>query len=140
MSAIHLHGAELRGYLSEAVGNLGQLQILRLRGNHLSGTILPSLANCSQLRALYLYQNDFSDPIPAEIVTGSGALQQPEVLHPASNSLTGSIPVQIGNLKRLRLLEESRHRYHSHQVWEIVLFSQPYHSNKTSSPESCHQS
>jgi len=106
----------LRGYLSEAGGNPGQLQILSLRGNHLSGIISPSLANCSQLRALYLYQNDFSGPIPTEIVTGSGAPQQPEVLHPASNSLTGSIPVQIGNLKRLRILDvsrESRHRYHS---------------------------
>ncbi|CAK9881336.1 unnamed protein product [Sphagnum jensenii] len=108
VSAIHLPGAELRGYLSEAVGNLGQLQILSLRGNHLSGTIPPSLANCSQLRALYLYQNDFSGPIPAEIVTGSGALQQLEVLHLASNSLTGSIPVQIGDLKRLRILDLSR--------------------------------
>ncbi len=98
MSAIHLHGAELQGYLSEAVGDLGQLQILRLRRNHLSGTILPSLANCSQLQVLYLNENDFSDPIPAEIVTGSGAVQQLEVLHLASNSLTGSIRVQIGSL------------------------------------------
>jgi len=108
VSAIHLPGAELRGYLSEAAGNLGQLQILSLRGNHLSGIISPSLANCSQLRALYLYQNDFSGPIPTEIVTGSGAPQQPEVVHPASNSLIGSLPVQIGNLKRLRILDLSK--------------------------------
>jgi len=98
----------LRGYPSEAAGNLGQLQILRLGGNQLRGTIPPSFANCSQLRALYWYQNDFSCPIPAEMVTGSGALQQPEVLHPVSNSLVGSVPVQIGNLKRLRILDLSR--------------------------------
>jgi hypothetical protein len=69
-SAIHLPGAELRGYLSEAGGNPGQLQIVSLRRNDASGIISPSLANRSQLRAVYLYQNDFSGPIPTEIVTG----------------------------------------------------------------------
>ncbi|CAK9277453.1 unnamed protein product [Sphagnum jensenii] len=100
VSAIHLPGAELRGYLSEAVGNLGQLQILSLRGNHLSGSIPVQIGDLKRLRILDLSRNLLTGTIPPDL----GALSKLSSLSLSNNLLSGQIPVPISNDFNLAVL------------------------------------
>ena len=54
----------LSGSIPAALGNLSQLEGLRLDGNALSGTIPGELGNLSQLQTLHLFGNRLSGCIP----------------------------------------------------------------------------
>ena len=87
----------LSGTIPAEVGNLTNLEVLRLQGNNLSGTIPAEIGNLTNLRDLQLQDNSLSGTIPAEI----GNLTNLEQLSLGHNALTGPIPKEIGNLAGL---------------------------------------
>ena len=122
---IYLQGNGLSGPLPADLGQLTELEILRLSGNSLTGAIPPELGNLTKLERLSLGANDLSGTIPSELgnltklilfglgyngLTGKipsefGLLTELEFLWLNSNDLTGTIPSELENLKKLTLLD-----------------------------------
>ncbi|GKB08330.1 kinase-like domain-containing protein, partial [Tanacetum coccineum] len=118
----------LTGSLPSEIGNqLPNLEYIQLWGNKLTGVIPPSLSNCSKLRILELRDNNFSGKLtidfsklpnisfilPDNILSGNipeQILQLPSLtigLNLSQNSLSGTIPLDIKNLKMLNILDLS---------------------------------
>ena len=87
----------LSGSMPPELGNLSNLQRLRLNSNQLTGEIPPKLGSLSSLVELYLSDNQLTGSIPPEL----GNLSSLEWLHLSDNQLTGSIPPELGNLSNL---------------------------------------
>jgi len=88
---------DLKGCIPPELGNLSNLQELRLFSNALNGSIPPELGNLSNLMVLYLDNNHLSGSIPAEL----GNLSNLKHLTLHTNQLSGSIPAELGNLSNL---------------------------------------
>ncbi|KAJ0987981.1 hypothetical protein J5N97_006337 [Dioscorea zingiberensis] len=82
-------------------GRLHRLHNLNLSFNAPHGVVPINLANCSKLRVLSLASNQLSGSIPVEL---GQTLPKLEMLVLGNNSLTGVIPSSIGNLSSLTLL------------------------------------
>ena len=87
----------LSGNLPTDLGNLTNLQELRLRNNGLTGAIPSELGSLSQLQQLHLQWNALTNSIPVEL----SQLASLELLYLYKNSLTGGIPSELGNLHNL---------------------------------------
>jgi len=89
------------------IGLLDQLQVLNLNWNTLQGFIPTELFECTSLRDLYMRGrldrtgNQLSGTIPSQI----GKLKKLNTLAISSNALSGSIPTQVGDMTILRRLE-----------------------------------
>ncbi len=79
------------------LGNLAQLQILRLSSNYLGGPIPPELGGLTDLETLDLGQNYLTGAIPPEL----GQLVNLRTLDLESNELSGDIPAELGRLPNL---------------------------------------
>ena len=95
---LRLHSTKLRGPIPAELGNLSNLERLSLYFNQLSGSIPIELGNLSNLVRLYLDDNQLSGPIPAIL----GNLSNLWRLYLDDNQLSGPIPVELGNLSSLR--------------------------------------
>lgn len=91
---------ELSGTIPFELGNLTNLELLRLSKNQLSGTIPPELGNLANLQFLDLYENQLSGTIPFEL----GNLGNLESLALFKNNLRGTIPSDLAELNSLRWL------------------------------------
>jgi len=100
LQALRLWDNQLTGILPAELANLSNLQILHLWSNRLSGTIPVQLGNLSNLYELALWGNQLSGPIPAQI----GNLTNLTNLNLTSNQLSGNIPSELANLTNLRYL------------------------------------
>jgi receptor kinase-like protein len=80
------------------IGNLTDLVSLYLRSNAFSGRLPSTLANLTMLSELYLANNNFVGPIPSGLFNISTLSIGLDLSY---NSLEGSIPQEIGNLKSL---------------------------------------
>ena len=78
----------MKGSISEALGDLEQLTVLHLGGNRLEGSIPEALGDLKQLQSLYLYGNQLEGSIPEALV----GLEQLTVLELQLNRLTGVVP------------------------------------------------
>ncbi|PWA43970.1 protein kinase-like domain-containing protein [Artemisia annua] len=90
--------------IPDAIGNLSLLNKLYLYSNKLEGHIPSSLGNCTKLNELYVTDNRLTGKIPKQI------LQLPSLtifLDLSHNSLYGSIPLEIKDLKMLSGLDLS---------------------------------
>ncbi|KAL5142633.1 LRR receptor kinase BAK1 [Glycine soja] len=124
---VSLQGKGLSGKLSPAIAGLKHLTGLYLHYNSLYGEIPRELANLTELSDLYLNVNHLSGEIPPEIgmmeslqekspletlyaivktildkLISSGLIAR--VLQLCYNQLTGSIPTQLSDLKKLSVL------------------------------------
>lgn len=90
----------LTGPIPASLGNLTDLQRLRLDENRLSGSIPPELGRLKSLTVLALYINSLSGSIPPEL----GNLTSLEELLVQGNDLSGSVPPEIGQLSELTRL------------------------------------
>ncbi|KAK1661627.1 hypothetical protein QYE76_049786 [Lolium multiflorum] len=132
MSGFGLGGNQFTGTIPSSISNLSSLTILGLSGNKFSGSVpttlgrlgalqslslsdnklevndnkgwefITSLANCSQLQNLVLGGYSFGGQLPASITNLSTTLQQLTI---ADNRVSGSIPIDIGNLVGLNRLQ-----------------------------------
>ena len=78
----------LNGRIPPELGNLGQLEVLRLSSNELTGSIPPELGGLADLQVLSLSANQLNDPVPPEL----GKLTRLRGLWLASTRLTGPFP------------------------------------------------
>ncbi len=102
-----LYDNNLVGTIPNEIGDLSNLEDLRLHSNPLLGGTIPStIGQLSSLVNLSLSDNSFSGSIPNEI----GNLISLQNMSIKNNQLTGSIPSEIGkllNLINLRLQDNS---------------------------------
>jgi Leucine-rich repeat (LRR) protein len=101
LQSLRLYYNPLNGSIPAALGNLTNLQTLELCGNTFSGSIPPELGNLSHLTKLELSSTELSGSIPPEL----GNLGNLTILTIRDNQLTGAIPPQLGNLANLQTLE-----------------------------------
>jgi Leucine-rich repeat (LRR) protein len=88
----------ISGVIPESTGKLENLIELGLYNNSLSGLIPPSLGNLSRLNRLYAYYGNLEGPIPASL----GELRNLFVLDLSTNyQINGSIPREILKLPGL---------------------------------------
>ena len=88
------------GPMPSQLGNLGNLEVMKLDHNQLTGAIPASLANLGNLDTLSLRENALSGPLPAWLGTMTGL----SYLSLSDNQFTGTIPAELGNLTNLEWL------------------------------------
>ncbi|KAL9314428.1 hypothetical protein ACSQ67_019880 [Phaseolus vulgaris] len=111
MQKLVLSGNQLSGHIGDFVGNLSQLFFLDMRRNMLEGNIPSSIGNCQKLQHLGLSQNNFTGTIPLEIFNISSLTN---LLKLSGNSLSGSIPKEVGKLKNVDYLDVSENQLSGH--------------------------
>ena len=82
----------LSGHVPPQIGELGNLEVLRLSDNSLTGPVPEAVGALSRLRILDLSGNGLTGAVPAQ--TGSGGSL--EVLRLDDNDLSGGIPASLG--------------------------------------------
>ncbi|KAM0856187.1 hypothetical protein ACQ4PT_049283 [Festuca glaucescens] len=98
LNLLAIVNTSISGVIPESIGKLENLIELALYNNSLSGLIPQSLGNLSQLNRLYAYYGNLEGPIPASL----GKLKNLFVLDLSTNyQLNGSIPREILKLPGL---------------------------------------
>ena len=96
-----LSGNDLSGVIPAELGQLTNLDHIRLTRNNLSGVIPAELGQLAGLRSIDLNGNNLSGVIPADI----GQLTNLYWLNLGENDLSGSIPYELGRMERLNDLK-----------------------------------
>ena len=94
LETLKLQYNELTGSIPPEIGNLTNLVKLDLRYNNLSGSIPTEVWSLISLKELRIQKNQLSGTIPSAI----GNLTELTHLYLYGNQFTGSIPAEIGNL------------------------------------------
>ena len=97
---LYLSNNILVGSIPPEIGDLSELEILRLDYNTLQGGIPAEIGKLSKLRELHLSNSGLSGSIPPEL----GDLSRLEVLEVGVSELAGSIPPALARLSRLTSL------------------------------------
>ncbi|KAL2524324.1 LRR receptor-like serine/threonine-protein kinase FLS2 [Abeliophyllum distichum] len=100
LTLLNVYSNQFTGGIPPELGNLVNLEALRLYDNKLNSTIPHSLFKMKSLTHLGLSQNELVGNIPSEI----GSLSALEVLTLHLNRFTGEIPSTITNLSNLTYL------------------------------------
>ncbi|XXG61832.1 hypothetical protein AAC387_Pa05g0339 [Persea americana] len=101
---LSLKDNKLSGLLPQELGQLSDLELLDLSGNGFSGPIPKQLEKCNKLRSLKLDGNNLNGSILFQI----GNLENlGEILDLSQNLLTGEVPSQFRELKKLEKLSLS---------------------------------
>ena len=100
----------MSGPIPADLGNLSNLEVLRLGVNQLSGPIPVDLGSLSALEVLRLGVNQLSGPIPAELGQPLHTCKRLQEIHLFDNQLGGEIPAELGSLSRLQRLTLSRNQ------------------------------
>ncbi|XP_042483540.1 LRR receptor-like serine/threonine-protein kinase EFR [Macadamia integrifolia] len=107
LQRLFLGGNKLSGHIPSSIGNLTLLYELHLEANNFNASIPSSLGNCKHLQYLTLDHNKLQGPIPKQLFHISSLSISLDLSY---NSLVGSIPIEIGNLKSLSTLDISKNR------------------------------
>lgn len=92
-----LDNNQLSGAIPKELGNISNLNHLRLNNNRLSGTLPAELGNLEKLRVLELNYNQLNGTIPTSI----GNLSMLIHLDLSHNRFEGDVPASITYLQRL---------------------------------------
>ncbi|CAN4098744.1 unnamed protein product [Withania somnifera] len=97
LKSLHLESNQLTGNIPTSLGNISGLLYIYLQGNR----------NCTSLQTLDISQNKLSGSIPKQIIAVSSLSI---LLNMSYNSLSGPLPVEIGNLTNLAALDISNNK------------------------------
>ncbi|CAJ1358732.1 unnamed protein product, partial [Effrenium voratum] len=98
--------SELSGFISEAVGDLTELRMVKLHDNRLHGPLPASLGRLTKLTVLDLCNNRLMGEIPESL----GQLAEVKRLLLCENQLSGPLPSSMGKLRSLEVLVLSENR------------------------------
>ncbi|KAA8535531.1 hypothetical protein F0562_030534 [Nyssa sinensis] len=99
---LDLRNNSFHGPLTHEIGRLSRMKALILQDNKIQGIIPPTLFHCRMLQNISLWNNRFSGQIPEEL----GTLSKVQILYLGCNYFTGTIPSSVANLSTLQLLCE----------------------------------
>lgn len=119
-----LHKGNLKGQLPANIGNLTKLQWLSI-SNCFEGSIPSSLTNLTNLKLLRLYQDTTyfgKGGLTGNIPSDMGNLKKLQTLHISNQQLIGTLPATLSNLSDLRYLELPGNRL----TGTIPIISSPY--------------
>ncbi|XP_066359370.1 probable LRR receptor-like serine/threonine-protein kinase At3g47570 isoform X2 [Miscanthus floridulus] len=114
LTILYMENNLLAGNLPDSIGNLPNLFVLSLSQNKLSGQVPSSIGNLNKLSDLYLQENNFSGLIPRAL----GYCKNLETLNLSCNGFTGSIPKELFTLS---MLSEGLDLSHNELSGEIPL-------------------
>ncbi len=97
LEELRLAGADAQGGIPAELGQLTNLRVLDLSFNELTESIPADLGQLVNLRVLDLSWNELTESIPAEL----GQLTNLTHLNLSSNGLKGPIPAELGQLTNL---------------------------------------
>lgn len=95
---------DLTGSIPESFGNFGRLEQMLLRGNKIGGSIPETIGSCVSLKIIDSRQNNHTGSIPHSLGSIGPSL---ESIYLASNSISGTIPKELGLLSSLKNLDLS---------------------------------
>lgn len=107
--SLDLPSNNLSGTLPEELKLLKYLQILNLPNNAIAGSLPPEYSTLYDLREFNLSENSLTGTIPDEY-GGAGVFELLEVLDIRQNTIEGSIPSQLGNLRSLERIQMCSNR------------------------------
>ncbi|XP_022718160.1 probable LRR receptor-like serine/threonine-protein kinase At3g47570 [Durio zibethinus] len=114
LKVLELEDNSFSGILPDSLGNLRHLELLDISFNHLTTkpathewSFLSSLANCKNLMVLSVSRNPLNGILPTYIGNLSTSLQQ---FFAGDCELQGHIPLEVGNLSNMLLLELSNNK------------------------------
>ncbi|KAG5582814.1 hypothetical protein H5410_053441 [Solanum commersonii] len=107
LEGLYLSGNAFSGTIPISIGNLTKLISLYLQENRLEGIIPPELGKCNILSVLNLTKNHLVGSIPEEV---AGLSSLSISLSLASNSFTGPLPKELGQLINLEELDVSQNK------------------------------
>ncbi|KAK2965844.1 hypothetical protein RJ640_003564, partial [Escallonia rubra] len=107
LQVLGLYGNTFSGNIPTSFGNLTELYKLQLSRNRLQGIIPSNLWNCKHLTEVYMQQNELIGFIPQEIFSISSLSN---TLNLSRNSLTGSLPLEVGRLISTYALDVSENK------------------------------
>ena len=100
VTALNLQGYTLHGSISPYVGNLSFLKLVNLCDNTLYGDILQEVSHLFRLKDL-LSNNSLTGRIPGNLTN----CPELRVIDFTRNKICGNIPVELGSLKKLAVLQ-----------------------------------
>ncbi|CAN6480938.1 unnamed protein product [Victoria cruziana] len=103
LEELYLDNNQLTGAVPPTFSGLKSLRRLELQGNNLSGHF-PDLTSLQGLNFLHASDNQFAGPFPQNLPTSLVDISM------RNNQLDGSIPMTIGNLKYLQVMDLSQNR------------------------------
>ncbi|KAK2977743.1 hypothetical protein RJ640_010409 [Escallonia rubra] len=102
LQVLGLYGNTFSGNIPTSFGNLTELYKLQLSRNRLQGIIPSNLWNCKHLTEVYMQQNELIGFIPISSLSNT--------LNLSRNSLTGSLPLEVGRLISTYALDVSENK------------------------------
>ncbi|KAK2990687.1 hypothetical protein RJ640_000108, partial [Escallonia rubra] len=107
LQVLGLYGNRFSGNIPASLENLTELYKLQLSRNQLQGNIPSNLGNCKRLTEVYMQQNELIGFIPQQIFSISSLSN---TLNLSRNSLTGSLPLEVGRLISVYALDVSENK------------------------------
>ncbi|KAB1212123.1 Receptor-like protein kinase HAIKU2 [Morella rubra] len=98
---LYLSNCNIQGTIPTGIGSLTGLIDLELSDNNMTGEIPAEIGNLINLWQLELYNNSFTGKLPVGRFIRAKVLEQPGESATFQNNLSGQVPAELGDFKKL---------------------------------------